>query len=122
MVDLGKVIRNVVLPLGIVVLGPTGCETPKINPKEIAIAKLESQISTDENSREGQGYWVVGKVLNDSSYTLTYSSGKTDTLKMSIETTTSAGNPIYRFNLDMLPSFVEIAVIDNKAYVTKTGP
>lgn len=101
-------------------------------PKQIAYEKLEDVLSTDYELMKNHGYddstikktSIDGKILNDTTYSLKYSDGAIDTLKMSIDTMPGkkSGSTIYKFYLDMFPSYVEIEVVDGEANVISRRP
>ncbi len=110
----GLVITELALPLSQLACTKKIEEHSQKTNKQIAIEKLESVLS---------GEYVQGKVLSDTTYTLEYNHN-IDTLKMSIKTLPGqeSESTIYKFSLNMLPSYVEIEVVDGKANVTDKRP
>jgi len=101
--------------------------------KEVAYRALEKDLSTNVELMKQIGYDEAEikklkrecKVLNDSTYSLTYSDGQVDTLDMKVKTSAKdkSGKTTYEFYLDMLPSYLKIEVSpDGKTKITNIRP
>ncbi|RKX28144.1 MAG: hypothetical protein DRP47_05100 [Candidatus Zixiibacteriota bacterium] len=114
---MGNYLLKTIATLGVLGLAP-GCPGP--TQRDVAIRALEESMTTDRKEMEKLGYgsthFVKCKIINDSTYYLTYSSGKVEKYAMSISTTSGEnGDTTYIFRLEgFLPSKAKITIGKNR--------
>jgi len=122
-----------VIGLSTLGIGEYGC-SHKFTSKEIAIQKLEDYLSVNPKKlEENKNYGLLNsevshinlryKVLDDSTYAITFGDGKTTKYDMSIEQSKKDSTTnTYIFHMNMFPSYVEIDVTGDSAKIVRKRP